>query len=240
MGCKHSTPAPQEDDWLYVHGPPSRALSRDLAPKRGKGEAREFNVKKNVWNEKASINLQEGLLKAVPHEDPNSMIMVLVQEDSDTTNKPVVVLKVGQGKTIQVCSLTQAKRDQSSCGQYKGFPLYKWAVVTKLKESNQFNMITVADKVTYESEYYGSLLGKRKLVLMRQGLVCASMARCSETDQYKCCVGPGIDPVLIVSFLLSMNKIQAGEMKTIQDAVMNVSSTKRVRPACASKNTKKV
>jgi hypothetical protein len=36
----------------------------------------------------------------------------------------------------------------------------------KSKESNQFNMITVADKVVaYESEYYGSLLGKRKVVL---------------------------------------------------------------------------
>lgn len=146
---------------------------------------------------------------------------------------------MGKGKAIQVCSVTQAKPNQKSCGQYKGLSLYDWAVVMKRKESNQFNMITVADKATFESEYYGSPLGKPKLVLLRQGLVCASMARSSETDQYKCCIGPGIDPVLMVAFLLSMNKIRQGEMKTIHDAVMNVSSTK-ARSSCASsaQNTK--
>jgi hypothetical protein len=96
-------------------------------------------------------------------------------------------------------------------------------------------MITVADKVVaYESEYYGSLLGKRKVVLFWQSLVSASTARCGEPDHYKCRVGPGVDPVLIVLFMLSMNKIQ---QKNIQGAVMNVSSTK-VHSSCAPKSTK--
>jgi hypothetical protein len=67
---------------------------------------------------------------------------------------------------MQVYALTKAVKNQASCGQYKGFQLYRCAIVMKSKESNQFNMITVADKVVaYESEYYGSLLGKRKVVL---------------------------------------------------------------------------
>jgi hypothetical protein len=106
----------------------------------------------------------------------------------------------------------------------------------KHKESNQFNMITVADKVAYESEYSASLIGKRKLVLFRQGLVSASMARCGEPDHYKCRVGQGVDPVLIVLFLMSMNNFQEGETKIIQDAVMNVSSSK-VHSSCSPKST---
>jgi hypothetical protein len=63
------------------------------------------------------------------------------------------------------------------------------------------------------------------------------MARCGELDHYKCRVDPGVDPVFIVSFMLSMNKIQQGEMKNIQGAAMNVSSTK-VHSSCAPKSTK--
>ena len=137
--------APQEDDWLYVHGPPTRPLSDAIAPRGNKGDTLKFNVKKNIWNEETSINLKETVLKAVPLENQDSMLL-LVQEDSDAKT-PLVMFKAGQGKTIQVYALTQAVKNQASCGQYKGLPLYRWAIVMKRKESNQFNMITVADKV---------------------------------------------------------------------------------------------
>jgi hypothetical protein len=74
--------APQEDDWLYVHGPATRPLSDATAPRGNKGDTLKFNVKKNIWNEETSINLRETVLKAVPLENQDSMLL-LVQEDSD-------------------------------------------------------------------------------------------------------------------------------------------------------------
>lgn len=129
---------------------------------------------------------------------------------------PLLVMKIEAAKTIQLCSLKPAKPSQASCGTYQEQPLYKWAVVSKRKESHQYDMVTTADGANYGSEYYGSVVfGKRKLMLKREGLPCASMDR-SGNDRYKCRIGPGIDPVLIVSFVACMDKIHETEMKTLE------------------------
>jgi hypothetical protein len=156
---------------VYVHGPPTRPLSDATAPRGSKGDTLKFNVKKNIWNEETSINLIETVLKVLPLENEDSMLLP-VQEDSDAKT-PLVMLKTGQGKTMQVYALTKAVKNQASCGQYKGLRLYRWAIVMKRKETNQLKMITVADKVvTYESEYYGSLLGSQGITLLTRSREC--------------------------------------------------------------------
>lgn len=173
-------------------------------------------MKKNSWNKESSV--EDLGLKFLLIDNQCCVLM------QSSTEEPLVVLKVKAGKEIQICSLsTPATSNQAPCGTYEDRPLYKWARVSKRKESYQFDMYTKVDGATYRSEYYGFVFfGKRKLVLKRQGLVCASMDR-NGYDAYKCRVGPGVDPVLVVSFVSCMDKIHDKEMKTLEAAHYNVS-----------------
>jgi hypothetical protein len=66
-------------------------------------------VKKNIWNEETGINLKETVLRAVPPENQDS-ILLLVQEDSDA-KPPLVMFRARSTSTIQVFALTQAVKN---------------------------------------------------------------------------------------------------------------------------------
>jgi hypothetical protein len=68
----------------------------------------------------------------------------------------------------------------------------------------------------YASEFYGPVLGKRKVLLLRTGLICATMERRGNFE-YKCRAGPGIDPVLVACFVACRDEIHKGEMKTLEE-----------------------
>mmetsp|Transcript_31704 Transcript_31704/g.57397 ORF Transcript_31704/g.57397 Transcript_31704/m.57397 type:complete len:246 (+) Transcript_31704:173-910(+) len=208
MGTQHSTPVPNEDDWLFEHGPPSPPLSSALPPKQ-KGDTYDFCMLKNSWNTKKRNAIQEQLGLEFRLMDSQSCLVLYNDE-------PLVVLQEAPQKRIYICSFTPATTNQSSCGSFQDSPLYKWAVVSKRKESHQFDMTTKSDGAVYASEFYGRVLGKRKVLLLRTGLICATMERRGNFE-YKCRVGPGIDPVLVACFVACRDEIHKGEMKILEE-----------------------
>jgi len=138
--------------------------------------------------------------------------------------RPHYCIAQGQCKEdSSVFPVVPAKPRQTTCGEYEGQPLYEWAVVTKRKESHQYNMTTVSDGIVYTTEFIGSIfLGPRKLAVIRQGLLCATLTR-QGTNQYKCRVGPGIDPLLMLCFITCVDKIHECEKKTMEAKHYNTS-----------------
>lgn len=224
MGCSHSTLAPTDDDWEYEHGPPAPFLCRELPPSK-KGDALyEFSVAKIGWKSKkeTSIEVQHMRLKLVPVDENKTVLYASNDED-----QPIAVLMIdardAARRIIQVYSTTPATPHQTATTQHDDLPpLYEWATITKRKDSHQYNMTTtlpLVDNVHYTSEFYGNVLfGKRKLVLQREGLVCASLKRTSQNYDWKCHVGPGVDPTLIVCFVVCTDKLREIEKLTLEAA----------------------
>lgn len=229
MGCSHSTPAPTEEDWAFVHGPPPLAFLCDsLAPKNAPSDTYYFSLQKNSWNKETSIQIHDEQLILTPSTDENGVVLLLQRSGDGSTNddddEPIVtiaVLKLDTDKLmVNVYSFQPAIPHQSpSNQQYQGHPLYKWATITKRKASRQCIMTTTSlnDTIHYTTDFYGTpLFGSRKLVLKRQGLYCASLERSSSTYAYKCGVAPGVDPLLVVCFVTSMDKIHWCEQKSLE------------------------
>lgn len=204
MGCQQSTPGPAEKDdlLLYEHGPPLKRPLSSMLPPKHKGETYEFDMKTNVWDNESTIHVLGLLFRPIDNQ-----YCALLQS---RTEELLVVLKVVPAGKIHICSVTPATRNTASCGTYQGRALYKWATVTKCRAINQFQMTTT--KADGRARYK-SVSGKRKIVLKRKGRPCASMDK-SGYDAYKCRISPGIDPVLVVSYVASLDKITDRDMKT--------------------------
>jgi len=124
----------------------------------------------------------------------------------DGLSKPLAALIMRDPKRlhIQICSFVPSVDGQKSCGEHQGRPIYPWAVAKAILHSNQFEMKTAAeDAVLFRTDQFGSMSSHApvKLVIKREGVVCASVVEEKEPKHWKCKVGAGVDPALILCFV---------------------------------------
>jgi hypothetical protein len=218
MGIKHSTPAPTEEDFLVEHEPPSSILCKQLPPKtagatydfvvkcKATGAKSSFAMKQNCWNlETPVVDLLEGM-KLVPKDSARCLLV-------QNTTPLAVLMLVEKDQQARICSFTPSRPYQPSCGEHDGRSLFQWAVVAKREESHQYTMKTTADNIEYATDFFGSASSQKNLVLKRQGHVCASL----QEPKWKCRIGPGIDPAMIVCFLACHDKLQEFHSQRLRD-----------------------
>ena len=209
MGCQHSTPAPTEADYLVEHPRPVALLYKSLTPAPA-GCTCDFEVAKKCWSVKTPVGLQKDLqfapMEPLPEEDSGRLVLVL----QDGLSKPLAVLVMEDPKKlrIQICSFVPSTEHQKSCGEHQGRPIYQWAVAEEIRNSKQFSMVTTADNVYYRTDLYGPVSAHVpvKLVIKRQGVLCASVEEEKKKKQWKCKVGPGIDPAVMICFVACYDK----------------------------------
>jgi hypothetical protein len=221
MGCKHSTPAPTEQDFLVEHKPPSSILCSTLLPK-SKGATYDFEVnqKKNCWNIETPVNdLLQGMKLAPVDPSSKTSTQCVLFQDAELA-EPLAVMGVSDFQThnckAHIYSFMPCNANQKSCGEHLGQSLFEWAVVANQSESHQYTMTTAADGICHTTDYFGPVLyGPPKMVLKREGVVCASLV---EAPKWKCRVSPGMDPAMIVCFVASIDKLRESEAERFRIA----------------------
>lgn len=105
---------------------------------------------------------------------------------------------------------------------HEGQALFEWAIVSKRKDSNLHDMTTTGSpEVTYTTEYFGPKWSRNKLVVKKQGQVCASLqlqksSSSRQQQQWHCRVSPGIDPVLMVCFVACLDRLIEAKVELLQ------------------------
>lgn len=175
MGCQHSTPVPTEADFLVEYPLPASPLCKSLKP-TSVGSTFDFELAKKCWKTDVG-RLQNNILFAPVRPSPdNNDRQVLVQEDELSKALAVLVMEDPKKPRIQICSFMPSKTNQKSCGEHHGRPIYLWALVEKIRNSNQFGMATT-DDIYYRTDLYGPVSAHvpAKFVIKRRGVFCASV-----------------------------------------------------------------
>jgi hypothetical protein len=212
------------------HDPPSSILCSKLPPKRT-GFTYDFEINENRWNIDTPVDLLQGM-KIAPGNKTAPCVLFQNEE-------PLAVLLM-ESPTIfkaRICSFTPSKIDQASCGEYEGRSLYEWAVVAeKIGDNLLSTMKTTMGDISYNTDYFGPILsGSLKLVLKRQGVVCASL----EEPKWKCRIGPGIDPAMFVCFLACIDKFRVARERNLKLTVSKPTTVlrkrRRITTSCKSR-----
>ena len=222
MGMKHSCPAPAEDDFLLQHSPPPSVMCKNISPLPS---AADFQVREHSWNRwqpETIIDLQEagGVIKAVSlkesktdgiprcliyRQDSNELIAILVLEHPFTAKTKAVI-----------CSFVPPKKDSKGYGDHEGRPIYEWASLSQKKESHQFIMKSLVEGFSYETDYYGPIVGINKFLLKREGRLCACLELQKRKKSWSCKICPGIDPALFLCFLVCSDKLRESVDRRIE------------------------
>jgi len=202
MGCQHSTPAPTEMDLAVAHRPPTQLLCKSLPP-TGYGDTA---LSKSDWQLETPVPL--GSLKFVPGGGRRSCALY-----QDTTPVALMHLKDQKALKAGIFAFAPCHPNQTNTAEHHGAPLYQWATVTMEKGSGKCTMIVEAEDCTYKTEFYGSRWSHDNCVVLRDGVVCASL---KDGKEWICRICPKIDPALLVCFVACIDRLRMAHEDNIQ------------------------
>jgi len=208
MGCQHSTPAPTESDYGVDHPRPPTLLCKAVKPVPP-GSTFNFAIPMKCWSDKAKIAQTD--LQLVPMDEVASDNGVgLVLQDALSQSLAVMITDDPKKLIIQICSYTKAFEGQKGIVEHQGRMLYPWAVVQPIRNSNQYEM-KAQDGTYFRTDLYGPVGSSRpvKVIVKRDGLFCADVQEeRGQLKQWKCKVGPGVDPALLLCFVACYDKLR--------------------------------
>lgn len=227
MGCHQSKPGQAVVDCMVDHPPPPSLLHDKINP-CSVGNTIDLEVSKRCWETPTIVDgLPSGFVQlqlapfSVPIPKDNSRTIVLY-EDSSHSDQPrrivaVLVLPDPNKLRIQIYACIPQTSSQRAAGEHQGIPIYPFAIAqsTQNHGGRQFVLTTIADHVVFSSELYGKVhasasaraSSRARFVIQRQGVTCAFVQENQQGwRRWKCQVGPGIDPALIICFVASYCK----------------------------------
>lgn len=233
MGCLHSTPTLTDDVFLI---PQSPLCSNYLSSSFNMKKQYEFVTPKNCWslkgrtnNDKKSTNVSiEGCNLIFEPLDKNRCI---VKEKSNNGGSIVIAILKSGVRQVTIYSFDPVTGVKNNDSQYKtdqhqqqqqlqqdGRPIYEWAVAKRHSKNgtvtSQYELSVKNTRSSNTSTLVTGNFGKvfsslRHLVLKSQTLtVCATVEEETNLTSWKCRTCPGIDPVMIACFVVSLDKIK--------------------------------
>jgi hypothetical protein len=234
MGCVHSTPTPTGDVFLI---PQSPLCPNYLSSSFNTKKQYEFVTPKNCWslkgrdnnNDKKSTGVSiEGCNLTYEPLDDNRCIVKEKKNDSDDITVAVLITGVRQVTMYSFVPVVGAneshyktdhhhQQQQQQQLQHDGRPIYEWAVAKRHYENgtvtSQYEL-----KNTHSSDTSALVTGNcgkvfsslRHLVLKSQRTmtVCATVQEETNLTSWECRTCPGIDPVMVACFVVSLDKIK--------------------------------
>lgn len=211
MGCQHSTPAPTEADYLVDHPRSGALLCKSMEPVPV-GITFDFELPTQCWNKDTEIGLQKAIKFSPEDMSPETGDQQVLMLRDSSTGKPLAVLIMKDPKKhcVQICAFHPSHEEQNRCGVHEGRPVYPWALVENIRNSQQFSMKTTVDDAYYQTDLYGPVSAHKpvKFVIKRNGIYCASVEEEKKLKIWKCKLCPGIDPALILCFVACYDKFR--------------------------------
>mmetsp|Transcript_13030 Transcript_13030/g.28215 ORF Transcript_13030/g.28215 Transcript_13030/m.28215 type:complete len:233 (-) Transcript_13030:45-743(-) len=223
---KHSTPVPTDEDFNFVHAPPSKLLYPSLVPA---DKMYHLVMKEKLWRSWSGDSF------GIRYLDQDSGA-------TDGSNKPFEVDIKGRAVSIRDRMVVQDSRTKAPVAvilgmilkfetQYKIYTfepnfegqepsenlkhddrdLYEWAKCKDKFFSVRKTMKTV-DGVEYVMDGCGPIFTwYRQMVISRNGKPCMHCKEINlgiaQGNQWELRIGPGIDPVLMVAFVAVMDEM---------------------------------
>ena len=236
MGCVHSTPTPTDDVFFIPQSPLcSNYLSSSINMKKQYqfvtpkncwllNNNNNNNDNKNENGKKSTTVSIEGYNIIFEPVDDKRCI---VKEETNNDESKVVAILITGVRLVTIYtfdpvggaydSQSKTEEHQQQLLQHDGRPIYEWAVAMKhykngtvtsqyeLKNNHSSN--TTALVTGNFGKVFSSL---RHLVLKSQKTmtVCATVEEETNLTSWKCRTCPGIDPVMIACFVVSLDKIK--------------------------------
>ncbi|CAB9496950.1 expressed unknown protein [Seminavis robusta] len=209
MGLQHSTPVPTDQDFSVRHHPLKKPLytTRQLPPLEY-----SFSVPKKAWSQGVSLDIVG--LTVVPVKGNNKQCII-----KDTqTGTVLAVLQVQRYQHIQICTLAnESASGRRVVGEYDGKLLLEYATVTENQHIAR-HFLSVEGGPCYKMAKCGSkFFGPEDAVIHyaqdtsgspKKKMVCAAYLTEEPRKMWGCRVAPGIDPVIVLAFVLCSDKLQ--------------------------------
>ena len=216
MGTKHSFPIPKEEDFQPTPGAPKKQTST-LGNSLTKMDLR-FTIPQHIWDKKTGTTTEiTGLgLKFVVADDKH-LEMRLVD-----TDELVVVLQepTKSGHPLQICVISQPTPEAPVMGKWQDYTLYEYATVDKIRDSRQHVLRITADAnangTVWRTDACGSRTGPQDWIIHAVQNVTTPVKKSIQPNlqalvqeqphkSWGCRVVDGVDPLLIVCFVICMD-----------------------------------